>query len=134
MSERTLRFTSPVRSRRLTPLRSRMSTNALPNTVRNGSPVRVASPTRRPTLRRTSPVRMGRTVPARRTPTRRASPARMGRNAPARRTPTRRASPARKTTPRRVGKGSNNPWVKFIKAHTGQGLTFKELSRMYRGM
>lgn len=111
MSTRSLRYVSPVRSRRLSPLRSRLGSNAA--RTRGRSPVHVASPTRRATLRRTSPIRRSRA-------------------ATARKTPTKRVSPTRKTSYRR-GKGSN-PWVEFIKAHKGQGYTFKELSRMYKGM
>lgn len=113
------------------PVRSRLS----PMATRRASPVRVASPTRRARAR-PSPTRraVARPSPTRRrlnrvrtSPTRRrTAPVRKTRAAPS---PRRRAARAR-SSPRRGKKG--NPWIEFIKAHKGQGYTFKELSKMYR--
>lgn len=126
------RYRSPVRSRRLSPLRSRMGTVDR----RPTSPVRVASPTRRGprTVARPSPSRRPQTV-ARPSPSRRTTRA-ATRSSPARKartpSPRRRSVRARaRSSPRRGGKRSN-PWIEFIQAHAGQGYTFKELSKMYR--
>ena len=128
MSTRSFRMMSPVRSRRLSPLRSRIEESRL-GSLRTRSPVRVASPTRRASLRRSSPVRRGRPSAA----TRRVSPRRKTtRRASPRRKTTRRASPRRKTARRASPRRKPNPWVEFIKAHEGQGLTFKQLSKMYK--
>ena len=112
------------------PVRTRLSP-----TSRRRVPVRVASPPRRNarttrTMNRSSPASRRR-VPVRATsPTRRTTRT-MNRSSPTRRTTrtTRSTRTMSRSSPR---KGGKNAWIKFLKAHKGQGYDVKRLAEMYR--